>query len=52
MEWLNIYSFDYSQIELRILTHFTNEVELLKAFNNEEDIPSEYENSEDEEEAE
>ena len=33
-----IYSFDYSQIELRILTDFTNEAELLKAFNNEEDI--------------
>ena len=35
-----IYSFDYSQIELRILTHFTNEEDLLKAFTNEEDIHS------------
>tara|TARA_Y100000994_G_scaffold222390_1_gene202609 strand:+ start:1405 stop:4122 length:2718 start_codon:yes stop_codon:yes gene_type:complete len=35
-----IYSFDYSQIELRILTHFTGEKELLKAFKNEEDVHS------------
>ena len=33
-----IYSFDYSQIELRILTHFTSENELFKAFNNDQDI--------------
>ena len=35
-----IYSFDYSQIELRILTHFTNEEDLLKSFNNKEDVHS------------
>tara|TARA_B100000941_G_scaffold181410_1_gene130164 strand:- start:12874 stop:15582 length:2709 start_codon:yes stop_codon:yes gene_type:complete len=33
-----IYSFDYSQIELRILTHFTSENELFKAFKNNQDI--------------
>ena len=35
-----ILSFDYSQIELRILAHFSDEKNLIQAFNDEIDIHS------------
>ncbi|MDO5552452.1 MAG: DNA polymerase I [Planctomycetia bacterium] len=31
-------SFDYSQVELRVLTHFSGDANLIKAFENDEDI--------------
>ena len=35
-----IISFDYSQIELRILAHYSNEKKLIKSFQNNEDVHS------------
>ncbi len=36
----NIMTFDYSQIELRVITHFSKDIAMLDAFNNDLDIHS------------